>query len=114
MGMFINLFAESVTTVTLEPTSKPYKWRIMHGSNIAGKVSIDPETHSIDIKVRSNTQGIGIGSKAYKIACELSGFDKVYATIRKSNISSIKAAIKAGFKQYDNPKSNQYNMVWSK
>ena len=69
---------------------------------------------SIQIFVNKDQQGRGIGTVAYRLACEASGYDQVYAHMRRSNAPSRKAATAAGFAPVDDPGNKQLTMVWCK
>ena len=69
---------------------------------------------SIQIHLNLQSQGRGIGTIALKLACEQSQYDTIYAHIRKSNIASIRASEKAGFKDKTTSKDRQKIMVWTK
>ena len=91
-------------------------WHIYHKEERAGKVYINYDKNNkyaeIQIFINQKSQGKGIGCVAYKKACELSQYEVVYATIKKSNIASLKAAFAAGFRIIPS-KSNQIQMMWS-
>jgi hypothetical protein len=92
-------------------------WHIFHQSVRAGKVFInyDKDTDKADIQIFINrkSQGKGIGRIAYKKACEESKYSKIYASMRKDNIASIKAAVAAGFQEIPST-SGQMAMLWQK
>jgi len=69
---------------------------------------------SIQIFLNKTSQGKGIGRIAYKLACDKSKYDIIYAHMRKSNIASKKAAIAAGFKELKIPKYTQLIMIWKR
>lgn len=79
-------------------------WRVKVDGSSAGKVYINwineppigPHA-SIQIFLNKTSQGKHIGRWAYKQACELSGYDTVYAHMRKSNTASQLASQHAGF-----------------
>lgn len=100
--------------------TRRYYWRIRLNGISAGKVFINwineapyGEHASIQIFLNKAHQGRGIGPVAYRQACELSGYEVVYAHMRKSNIASQKAAVRAGFK-LDTTPQQQLTMVWRK
>jgi Acetyltransferase (GNAT) domain len=94
-----------------------YFWHIFHNDIRAGKIFInyDKETNKAEIQIFINrkSQGKGIGRIAYKNACEESKYNKIYATMRKDNIASIKAALAAGFKEIPSS-GGQMTMLWQK
>lgn len=67
---------------------------------------------SIQIFVNKASQGRGIGRVAYRMACEASRHDAVYASMRKSNVASRRAAQEAGFVEVTYPDHHQSIMVW--
>ena len=93
-------------------------WHIYYKDKKVGKVfinyNVDKQEPYIQIFVNKNYQGKGIGRIAYKKACEASGYDRIFAEIRKSNIPSIKAAEAAGFVAIGKTPSGQIKMVWIK
>ena len=79
-------------------------WHIHAGDLRAGRVFINiidqpplGRHPSLQIYLNRPDQGLGIGSTAYRLACEASGHQEVYAHMRKSNIASRRAAENAGF-----------------
>ncbi|RUR71102.1 N-acetyltransferase [Variovorax guangxiensis] len=80
------------------------KWRIDVNDLRAGEVFINlideppvgPHA-SIQIYLNVKSQGRGIGSVAYRKACEASQHHVIYAHMRKSNTASRRAAENAGF-----------------
>ena len=100
--------------------SRPHYWRIYADGESAGKVfinMIDEAPYgphpSIQIFLNKAHQAKGIGPWAYRQACILSGYPKVYAHMRKSNLASQKAAAAAGFIVDPTPQ-RQLTMVWAK
>ena len=96
-------------------------WHIITADGQAGRVFIklvdEPpfgQHHNIQIFLNKAHQGQGIGSIAYKMACDASGHPKIYAHMRKSNIASRRAAEKAGFEALDLPGMRQLSLVWQK
>lgn len=96
-------------------------WHIYTDSERAGKVFIKlideapfGKHHSIQIFINKANQGQGIGSIAYKMACEASDLVEIYAHMRKSNIASKRAAEKAGFRVINLPNIRQLSLVWRK
>lgn len=72
------------------------------------------EHASIQIKVNTKFQNQGIGRVAYKLACEASQYDTVFAHMRKSNIASKKAAEAAGFQVVTDNDIPQLAMIWNR
>jgi L-amino acid N-acyltransferase YncA len=69
---------------------------------------------SIQIHINQTHRGRGIGSVAYRLACEKSSHDEVIATMRQSNVASQRAAVQAGFKVIDDMKIPQLAMRWNR
>lgn len=67
---------------------------------------------TIGIFLNKPSQGRHIGRYAYQLACSDSSYDTIYAHIRKSNITSRKAAEYAGFVDVTKPTDSQIVMVW--
>jgi RimJ/RimL family protein N-acetyltransferase len=100
-------------------TPDNYYWKIFYQSHSAGKVSINLINEpllgvhaSIQIFLNQNFQGKGIGRLAYQKACELSHYNTVYATMRKNNVASFKAAQAAGFREVLDKTFKQCLMKW--
>lgn len=72
------------------------------------------EHASIQIYLNKTDQGRGIGSVAYRLACEASGYATVFAHMRKSNLASRRAAEAAGFIAVEHPEVRQLIMVWER
>lgn len=95
-------------------------WHIYQGKKRVGKVFINVTESatgaypSIQIFINKTDQGKGIGTLGYKLACAASKHKIIYANMRKSNIPSIKAAAKAGFKEDPKYSGRQYAMVYRK
>lgn len=96
-----------------------YFWKIYFQSKSAGKVFIDltdipplGRHPAIQIFLNKKAQGRHIGRIAYRKACQLSHYDIVYATMRRSNIASFKAATAAGFRELKNRDFKQCVMKW--
>jgi RimJ/RimL family protein N-acetyltransferase len=91
-------------------------WRILFMGRTAGHVSItcvrgsDGVDASIDVQLNQESRGRGIGTIAFRVACEMSGLDEVAASIRKSNIASRVAAERAGFRLLED--DSEILMVW--
>jgi L-amino acid N-acyltransferase YncA len=93
-------------------------WHIQVGDRRAGYVFInwiDEEPYgehaSVQIFLNEDEQGKQIGRVAYRLACEQSRYDTVYAHMRKSNTASKRAAQEAGFKVLKDGQT-QLNMIW--
>jgi RimJ/RimL family protein N-acetyltransferase len=94
-------------------------WRIETGDKRAGVVFInlidEPPVGvhaSIQIYLNAPSQGRCIGRVAYRLACESSSYDLIYAHMRKSNTASRRAAEEAGFREDPRPGHSQLLMVW--
>lgn len=68
----------------------------------------------ITVELNQKNRGIGIGTLAFRIASELSNYDKVYAEMRKNNLASSIAATRAGFVPDKSYTGNQLRLVWTK
>ncbi|MBK7918047.1 MAG: GNAT family N-acetyltransferase [Chloroflexi bacterium] len=97
-----------------------YYWHVYCKDKRVGRVYINLVTHesgkeyaSITVELNQDSRGRGIGAICFRRACELSGYNKVYAEMRKSNIASQKAAARAGFSPAKGYKGPQLLMVWS-
>jgi hypothetical protein len=96
-------------------------WHIQAGGKRAGYVFINiirdevfGEHPSIQIHINQSERGKQIGRIAYRLACEQSNYDKIYAHMRKSNIASRRAAEEAGFKVVEDERIPQLSMVWQR
>jgi RimJ/RimL family protein N-acetyltransferase len=96
-------------------------WHIFVGDTRAGNVYVNlideaPFGHhaSIQIQVNQNWQGRGVGRVAYRLASEASGYNAVYAHMRKSNHGSRAAAEHAGYTVVEHPDLRQLAMVWQR
>ena len=96
-------------------------WHIYTNDTRAGFVFInwiDEEPFgkhaSIQIKINAKFQNRGIGQTAYRLACEKSGYDTIFAHMRKSNLASKKAAEAAGFQAVNSSEISQLVMVWNR
>lgn len=88
-------------------------WNIFWKEKRAGKIYINLSSEGIpliQIFLNKKSQGKGIGRIAYRLACEESSYDTIYAHMRKNNIASRKAAQYAGFAPYDT--TPQMVMKW--
>src|SRR6185437_15833920 len=95
-------------------------WHIEIGNKRVGNIFINiiecelyGEHPSVLIHLNKDQRGKQIGRVAYRLACEESGYDKVYAHMRKSNLASRRAAEEAGFKALDD-KRIQLTMLWER
>lgn len=98
-----------------------FYWHILLDDVRVGNVFINMIEHeilgkhpSIQIHINQNQRGRGIGKTAYRLACEQSSYDKVFAHMRKSNVASQKAAESAGFVKVENDKIKQLSLVWNR
>lgn len=97
-------------------------WRILHNGVQAGRVIIvarrpddrEDVDASITVELNQASRGRGIGTIAFRKASELSGYSKVYATMRKSNIASQIAATRAGFVPVAGEPTNELVLRWEK
>lgn len=94
-------------------------WHIYVGEERAGYIYISPiinepfgEHFSVQIFINKSDRGKQIGRVAYRLACEQSGYDTVYAHMRKSNTASMRAAEEAGFTVVKRKGLPQLSMVW--
>jgi hypothetical protein len=95
-------------------------WHIYVSDTRAGFVFINWDDQksfgghaSIQIKINIKQQNRGIGRVAYRLACEKSSYDTVFAHMRKSNPASRRAAELAGFQEFiGKNKIRQFCMVW--
>lgn len=96
-------------------------WHIQAGNQRAGHVFINiiedeffgPHA-SVQIHLNQSARGKQIGRVAYRLACEQSSHDKVYAHMRKSNVASRRAAEEAGFRVITDERIPQLSMVWQR
>ncbi|GIK65852.1 MAG: hypothetical protein BroJett018_36460 [Chloroflexota bacterium] len=93
-------------------------WHIFYNGKRAGRVFInlvhshDSNSYpAITVEINANMRGIGIGTIAFRKACELSKYDEIFASIRKSNTASRIAAERAGFKEIEESGTG-ISMVW--
>ncbi|MDQ3802346.1 MAG: GNAT family N-acetyltransferase [Acidobacteriota bacterium] len=93
-------------------------WHIHVGGRRAGHVFINwineepyGDHASVQIFLNESEQGKQIGRVAYRLACERSRYDTVYAHMRKGNTASKRAAQEAGFKAINDGRT-QLTMVW--
>jgi hypothetical protein len=95
-------------------------WHIETGNKRVGNIFINiiecelyGEHPSVQIHLNKDQRGKQIGRIAYRLACIESGYDRVYAHMRKSNVASRRAAEEAGFTALDD-KRTQLTMVWKR
>jgi RimJ/RimL family protein N-acetyltransferase len=69
---------------------------------------------SITVELNERSRGLGIGTIAFRRACELSQYDEVFASVRKGNIASRKALERAGFKPVENWDGSGMCLVWNR
>ena len=94
-------------------------WRIDVGGKRAGVVFINfmdelpigPHP-SIQIYLNAPSQGRKIGRIGYRMACEASAYNAVYAHMSKSNVASWRAAEEAGFVDATPAGAIQKVMIW--
>lgn len=70
--------------------------------------------HAISIHINISARSQGIGSKAFKLACEESHYSEIHAYMKKSNKPSFFASKNAGFLEVENSSSNQRTMLWKR
>ena len=94
-------------------------WEIYVGDELAGETFINFIDEapfgghaSIQIYINRSNQGRKIGRTAYRLAAMESGYDLVYAHMRKSNLASSRAAEEAGFVDVTPLGAIQKVMVW--
>ncbi len=98
-----------------------FAWDIRAGGEMAGEVFINRVAEGphegqafVEIYLNRENQGRKIGRVAYRLAAEFSGYDRVYAVMRKSNNASWRAAEEAGFSDITPPGGRQKVMAWSR
>jgi RimJ/RimL family protein N-acetyltransferase len=96
-------------------------WHIRYRGESAGRAYINyHETEggkprpSVTVMLNERSRGRGIGTIAFRRASELSQYDEVYATVRKSNTASINALERAGFKPVKGWKGGELYLVWKR
>jgi len=94
-------------------------WHIRYRQDRAGRVYINyHETESGELRpsimvgLNEKSRGRGVGTIAFRRACELSQYDEVYASVRKSNIASRNALQRAGFKPVEGWEGTGLYLVW--
>ncbi|NOU99481.1 GNAT family N-acetyltransferase [Paenibacillus planticolens] len=102
--------------VSLVPGKKENYWHIYYIDNRAGHVVIEKKSKEtfplITVMLNKKNQGKGIGTIAFRRACELSTYQIIYANISKKNIASLVAAERAGFKIVKISRSGQLVLRW--
>jgi RimJ/RimL family protein N-acetyltransferase len=90
-------------------------WHIKIGETRIGHISIIfKEYASISITLHKEYRGKGIGTLAFRRATEMSQWNEIIATIRKSNLASRYAAERAGFVVEDPDSNGQLIMHFRK
>jgi hypothetical protein len=96
-------------------------WHIRHLGDRAGRAYINyNETEagasrpSITVELNERSRNRGIGTIAFRRACELSQYNEVYASVRKSNAASRRALEKAGFKLVEGWTGTGLCLVWKR
>ena len=79
--------------------------------NFIDDLALGPHA-SIQIYLNAPSQGRKIGRVAYRMASEASSYNVIYAHMRKSNISSWRAAEEAGFVDATPMDAIQKVMIW--
>jgi hypothetical protein len=107
-------------TTNIEGGKRLY-WHIYHLKKRAGHVSIDccekqgnVTDASINVQLNQQSRSRGIGTEAFRRACELSGLHEVLASIRKSNVASQIAAKRAGFVALHDEPTGELLMIWKR
>jgi RimJ/RimL family protein N-acetyltransferase len=96
-------------------------WHIRYRDDRAGRAYInyhatesgDPRP-SITVELNERSRGHGIGTVAFRKACQLSQYDEVFASVRKGNIASRKALERAGFKPVEDWEGSELYLVWKR
>lgn len=96
-------------------------WHIQYQGERAGRAYInyheteDKEPRpSITVELNQPTRGRGIGTIAFRRAAELSRYDEVYATVRKSNTASRVALERAGYRPVEGWEGAELYLVWKR
>lgn len=94
-------------------------WHVYVGNQRAGRAYINWHASgeelphaSITLELNIAFRGRGIGSFAFRRASELSGYNEVFATLRKENIASRHALERAGFVADPSWSGLQLRLVW--
>ena len=98
-----------------------YYWHVFVGPLRVGKVYINlyddailGQHAAIQLFINKTMRGRHIGQCVYRLACEHSSYDVVYAHMRKSNVASKKAALEAGFVYFHEEASKQLTLKWNR
>lgn len=92
-------------------------WHLFVGDRRVGKayMSVYTDYRSgafVTVMVNKDAQGRGIGTETFKRACDESGFDIVYAEVRRNNKLSQRALRRAGFTEFARNASGEDILVW--
>lgn len=92
-------------------------WHLFVGDRRVGKAYMSIYTDHrngafVTVMINKDAQGRGIGTEAFKRACEESGFDVVYAEVRRNNKPSQRALRRAGFTEFARNASGEDILVW--
>lgn len=98
-----------------------HHWGVFWNDKRAGKVYINliesellGQHPSLQIYLNKKSQGKGIGRIAYRMACEMSRYDTIYAYMAKKNIASRRATLAAGFVRIMADAVPQILMQWDR
>lgn len=111
---------DSVYLVDGSAKSKRYDayWHVFHLNSRVGRarlteVTVGPdEGASITVEINQSARGRGIGSLAFRLACEHSSYDVVWGIARKSNLASHGAMRRAGFEQVQDTDAGEACFEW--
>lgn len=94
-------------------------WHVLFQGKTAGHAFIDIVVHengemdpSITVELNRASRGRGIGTLAFRLACEASNLKRVYASIRKTNLASRIAVERAGFQFLSKDSSGSLTYEW--
>lgn len=92
-------------------------WHLFVGDRRVGKAYMNIYTDHrsgafVTVMINKDAQGRGIGTEAFKRACDHSGFDVVYAEVRRNNKASQLALRRAGFTEFSRNASGEDILVW--
>lgn len=92
-------------------------WHLFVGDRRVGKAYMSIYTDHrngafVTVMINKNAQGRGIGTEVFKRVCEESGFDVVYAEVRRNNKPSQRALRRAGFTEFARNASGEDILVW--
>lgn len=92
-------------------------WHLFVGNRRVGKAYMNVYTDHrngpfVTVMINKDAQGRGIGTEAFKRACKESGFDVVYAEVRRNNKPSQRALRSAGFTEFARNASGEDILVW--